>query len=101
MQDATEPKRGSSELPREWLICLGVPLAAASALFAAAVNVDDGPSWLPSLLFVPVLLLPMVWIGLLAFLAIASDTNGTAAAPAAEVVELEREPRVEPERLAA
>ena len=99
MQDATEPKTSSSELPREWLICLGVPLAAASALFAAAVNVDDGPSWLPSLLFVPVLLLPMVWIGLLAFLAIASDTNCAAGAPVAEVVELE--PRRRPERRAA
>jgi hypothetical protein len=98
MQDATD-RTTTSELPREWLICLGVPLAAASALFAAAVGVDDGPSWLPTLLFVPALLLPMVWIGMLAFLAIASDTNGTPGAPAAEVVQLE--PRRQPERRAA
>jgi hypothetical protein len=96
MYDATERRTSLPGLPREWLICLGVPLAAASALFAAAVGVDDGPSWLPTLLFVPVLLLPMVWIGLLAFLAISSDTNGTARA---QVIELE--PRRKPERRAA
>jgi hypothetical protein len=94
--DTTERRTTSVELPREWLVSLGVPLAAASALFAAAVNVDDGPSWLPELLFVPVLLLPMIWIGLLAFLAIASDANGV---HTAEVVELQ--PRSEPARRAA
>ena len=78
MNDANERTATSSQLPRKWLLCLGVPLATASALFAAAVNVGDGPGWLPPLLFGLVALLPAVWIGLLAFLAISSDTNGRA-----------------------
>ena len=95
MNDASE-RTTSSEVPREWLVGLGVPLAAACALFAGAVSVSDGPSWLPSLLFAPLLALPAVWIGMLAHLAIASDTNGVSTA---RVIELE--PRAEPVRRAA
>jgi hypothetical protein len=101
MADPTEAPNSPAALPGSWLAGLGLPLLAACGSFTAALAVGDEPGWLSALLLIPVVLTPTIWIGMLAYLAIASDTNGARGGEVVELAQADSDELAPREQLAA